>query len=240
MRTMRNGTAHGQSTDSPSAPHEQTPGWTQGPDGRLHLRGVSRRRDIFNRRVTSSFTGFEVGVQRHWLAFINFMLAIFLSVAILTPILYALGWQPVGGAIFRAYHFVCAQIPSHSYFLFGYQLALCARNLAIFSSLFVGSLAFRSVRHWLRPLDWRLWVATMIPMAWDGGTQLFGWRESNWELRTLTGAIFGLGVCWFVLPYLESAADDSAPARRAITLDLRGVSKALRSLAVTHQSESRN
>ena len=37
------------------------------------------------------------------------------------------------------------------------------------------------------------------------GTQLFGLRESNWELRTLTGVIFGLGVCWFLLPQIQSA-----------------------------------
>jgi hypothetical protein len=30
-----------------------------------------------------------------------------------------------------------------------------------------------------------------------------GWHESNWELRTLTGSIFGLGVCAFVLPHIE-------------------------------------
>jgi uncharacterized membrane protein len=50
----------------------------------------------------------------------------------------------------------------------------------------------------------------MVPMALDGGTQLFGWRESTWELRTLTGIIFGLGVCWFVLPYIEYGASSKA------------------------------
>ena len=113
-----------------------------------------------------------------------------------------MGGRLDGQALFTAYHTIRAQIPSHSYFLLGYQVALCARNLAIYGSLFLGSLIFRWVRGWLPPLDWRLWMLTMVPMAWDAGTGLFGLRESTWELRTLTGAIFGLGVCWFVLPII--------------------------------------
>lgn len=39
-------------------------------------------------------------------------------------------------------------------------------------------------------------------MAWDGTTQLFGWRESTWELRMIIGSLFGLGSVWFALPLL--------------------------------------
>jgi uncharacterized membrane protein len=44
-------------------------------------------------------------------------------------------------------------------------------------------------------------------MAVDGLTQLAGLRESNWALRTLTGALFGLGTLWFVYPYLADALE---------------------------------
>ncbi len=153
---------------------------------------------------------------RGWLVALNVFLGLLLGVAILVPVLYALGWDDIASRIFQAYHLICAQIPSHSYFLFGYQLALCARNLAIYGSLFLGTLLFRAVRGWLPAIGWRWWLVTMLPMALDGGTQLFGWRESNWELRTLTGSIFGLGVCWFVLPMLEAATRDAPiPAIRS-------------------------
>ena len=119
-------------------------------------------------------------------------------------------WSPFCGheflpAISLTVHVISAQIPSHSYFALEYQLALCARNLAIHGSLLGGSLLFHAVRGWLAPLDWRMRALTMLPMAWDGGTQLFGLRESNGELRTLTGVIFCLGVCWFLLPRIQSA-----------------------------------
>jgi uncharacterized membrane protein len=40
-------------------------------------------------------------------------------------------------------------------------------------------------------------------MALDGFTQLFCYRESNWELRLLTGALFGLASAWLAYPRLE-------------------------------------
>jgi uncharacterized membrane protein len=132
-------------------------------------------------------------LQVHWLLLVNLLLGALIGVAALVPLLYALGAMEVASRIFAAHHLICAQIPSHSYFLFGYQMALCSRNQAIYGALFVGSIAFRSMRGWLAPPDWKRWLLAMIPMTLDGGTQLFGWRESNWELRTLTGVIFGLG-----------------------------------------------
>ena len=44
-----------------------------------------------------------------------------------------------------------------------------------------------------------------LPMAIDGFTQLFGLRESNWELRVVTGGLFALSLVWVAFPYLERA-----------------------------------
>ncbi len=176
--------------------------WRRLPDGAMTLSDISPFRQALDGTVTGFIACVMGWFPRHWLLFVNGALALLLTGAALTPLFYAFGWPLVGHALFAAYHTICAQIPSHSYFLLGYQVALCARNLAIYGSLFLGSLLFRWMRAWLPPLDWRLWALTMVPMAWDGGTGLFGLRESTWELRTLTGAIFGLGVCWFLLPLI--------------------------------------
>jgi uncharacterized membrane protein len=45
-------------------------------------------------------------------------------------------------------------------------------------------------------------------MAVDGITQLVGLRSSTWQLRTITGALFGLGSAWLALPYVEEAFQD--------------------------------
>jgi uncharacterized membrane protein len=195
--------------------------WASLPDGAFELQGISSGRRLFDRAITGTLEGAAAWLARHWLLVLSVALALLMGIAVLVPVLYTLGWQELGRRIFTTYHLICAQIPSHSYFLFGYQVAMCARNLAIYGSLLAGTLAFRSVRGWLPPLDWRLWMATMLPMALDGGTQLFGWRESTWELRTLTGVIFGLGVCWFALPIIEDAVTGRTPLQGRIVLDLR-------------------
>lgn len=172
---------------------------------------ISAWREAIGRAIHAGLAHGSRAGRRFWLEFLCLALSGLLLGAFMAPLSTAFGWRTLGMRIFATYHVVCAQIPSHSYFVLGHQVALCARNLAIFGSLLVGSLAFHSVRDWLPPLNWRLWVATMLPMAWDGGSQLFGWRESTWELRTLTGVIFGLGICWFALPTIQRAVSGVTP-----------------------------
>jgi uncharacterized membrane protein len=109
------------------------------------------------------------------------------------------------------YRFFCDELPTHSFFIFGYQICLCQRCLAIYTSMLLAgiTLAFLRKRRSVPNLTWWMWVIAMIPMALDGGTQLFGWRESNVWLRLLTGAIFGIGTAMFLLPQIEKTASDS-------------------------------
>jgi uncharacterized membrane protein len=50
----------------------------------------------------------------------------------------------------------------------------------------------------------------LLPMALDGVTQMFGWRESTWILRVVTGTLFGLGNIWFVLPLIQKTLDEES------------------------------
>jgi uncharacterized membrane protein len=45
-------------------------------------------------------------------------------------------------------------------------------------------------------------------MAIDGVLQLFGIYESTWLLRSLTGAIFGIGAVLFAYPYVDEGFAD--------------------------------
>jgi uncharacterized membrane protein len=51
----------------------------------------------------------------------------------------------------------------------------------------------------------------MLPLAYDGFTQLFGLRQSTWEIRLLTGALFGLGAAWFAFPWLQKTLTEMLP-----------------------------
>ncbi len=174
------------------------------------LTGISVRRQRYSRLVTRIVEGILGPFQRHWLAIFNGALALFIGLSALGPVGYALGLTGPSSALFNFYRVFCGQVPSHSFYIAGYQMCLCSRCLAIYSSLLAGGLILAMFRYRalfeIRPIGWKLWLLGMVPMALDGGTQLFGWHESNVYLRLLTGIIFGLATAWFVLPQIEDAS----------------------------------
>lgn len=141
-------------------------------------------------------------VSNHWLALANSALAFYLSLALLAPLLAntALDW--LSRLIYGGFHFICHQLPTHSYFVSGQQMACCQRCTAIYGTLFVGGFLFWLVRNSLPPLGLRNYMLLSIPMAVDALSQTFGLRESNWELRTITGGIFALASIWLAYPRL--------------------------------------
>ena len=92
----------------------------------------------------------------------------------------------------------------------GLKVALCQRDVAIYAAVAAAGLIYAVVRHFrpVRPLSWKIFLLLLIPMAIDGGTQLVGLRESNWWLRTLTGALFGASAVWLAYPYVDEAMAD--------------------------------
>lgn len=99
----------------------------------------------------------------------------------------------------------------------GYKVALCQRDMAIYGGVLVGGLLFALVRRRLRTLPTRWFLLLLIPMAVDGGTQLFGWRESNWWLRTFTGGLVGLAAVWWAYPFVHDGMADVVESERRRT-----------------------
>jgi uncharacterized membrane protein len=91
----------------------------------------------------------------------------------------------------------------------GAKLAFCERDLAIYVGLLLVGLAYarrREMRPFgIKPIGFKLYGMLILPMAVDGFTQLFGWRESTWEQRVVTGFVFGVASAWLVLPRLDNA-----------------------------------
>jgi uncharacterized membrane protein len=168
---------------------------------------------------------------RHWLLTLNTALGVFLAGALAAPVLAAVGWAAAADAVYAAYHFTCHQWAFRSFFFFGQQpsysqqslaaqgldpfgfvgnptlgwkMAFCERDLAIYIGLLVIGLLYARQRD-LKPSGFLLYGVLILPMAVDGFTQLFGWRESTWELRVVTGLLFGLASAWLVLPRLDAS-----------------------------------
>ncbi|MCB0245876.1 MAG: DUF2085 domain-containing protein [Anaerolineae bacterium] len=92
----------------------------------------------------------------------------------------------------------------------GYKVAICERDIAIYGSMLIGGLMFAVARkRWRIPrLPIGIYVLFLLPIALDGFSQLFGLRTSNWFLRTVTGALFGLATIWLTYPYVQESMDD--------------------------------
>ena len=101
----------------------------------------------------------------------------------------------------------------------GFKMAWCERDAAIYTTLLIGSILFALVRTRLRPLDWRVYLLFLVPMAIDGLWQLvtspldilpfLPTHESDALLRGITGALFGIGSVWLMYPYLEEGMRDA-------------------------------
>jgi uncharacterized membrane protein len=168
---------------------------------------------------------------RDWLLWLNLACGLFVGGALAAPLLSVLGWSSAADALYAAYHFTCHQWAFRSFFLFGPQLvytqqqlvelgvdpfgfvgsqsmgwkvAFCERDLAIYAGLLLVGVLYTRRRD-LQPPSLPLYSLLIVPIALDGFTQLFGWRESTWELRVITGLLFGLASAWLVLPRLEAA-----------------------------------
>jgi len=99
----------------------------------------------------------------------------------------------------------------------GYKVALCQRDVAIYVAFVLGGLVYSLLRRrGVRPM--RLWLFILVgvlPMGLDGGTQYIGLlpgiptRESVWQLRTLTGALFGFSIIWLAFPYIHEGMEET-------------------------------
>jgi uncharacterized membrane protein len=108
----------------------------------------------------------------------------------------------------------------HGNELLGYKVAICQRDVAIYMAVLLAGLLFGLVRQRLPTLKLRWYLLLLIPIGLDGGTQLVGLRESDWLLRTLTGALFGIASVWLAYPYIDDAMQDvltSEVGRRPLT-----------------------
>jgi uncharacterized membrane protein len=102
----------------------------------------------------------------------------------------------------------------------GYKMAWCERDAAIYAAIILTFILLGLFRRFFPKLDWRVYIGVFIlPMAIDGTWQLFTSplhilpflpvHESTATLRTITGALFGIGSVWLIFPYIADAMRDA-------------------------------
>ena len=115
-------------------------------------------------------------LAKHWLAFANLVLALFVGLPLLAPVFMQAGWTTPAKAIYTAYRPTCHQRPDRSFFLggpqtvyspeqlaaagldggplsrdigsptLGWKVAFCERDLAIYGSMLLTGLAYGVIR----------------------------------------------------------------------------------------------
>jgi uncharacterized membrane protein len=151
---------------------------------------------------------------RRWLRHALLVLGPLAVLPWLAPIFVAAGWWGLADPIYTAYMFLCHQLPERAPFLFGYQVAFCWRNAAIYTGLFGFGLLYalstmpRSsgrgshagsslITHLLArlPRAIPLWVylLTLAPLALDGLSHMLGLRDGLFDNSTPSFGSFLVG-----------------------------------------------
>ncbi len=150
-------------------------------------------------------------LARHWLTLFNLFFFTYAGLPLLAPFLLAAGYTTPALFIYRAYGLTCHQLPDHSFFIFGHQVAICQRCTAIHATMALAGLLYVLLRARRLPsLTFRWYPLFLIPIGMDGGMQLISEllvvipAYSLWAVGLVAIAIFSLilyfqnGLCWQV------------------------------------------
>jgi uncharacterized membrane protein len=123
------------------------------------------------------------------------------SAILLAPYLAASS-SPFAAFFYRAFHPICHQLPERSFHLFDEKLAVCSRCSSIYFASFVATIAYPiitpTLQHSNTPRS--LLLAALLPMLINVGLDFLGIHASTFTTRTITGAVFGFVLPFFVLP----------------------------------------
>jgi uncharacterized membrane protein len=241
---------------------------------------------VENHGCARSIDRLVYSISRHWLAVFNTLVAIYITLPILAPVLMQAGATAPARVIYTIYSPLCHQMASRSFFLFGeqvayprsiagtelkpietympsleefaaasvnpedwtafllaarrfvgneqmgYKMALCERDMAIYTAVLFAGLLYGFLRRRMAVKPMPIWVFLLIglgPIALDGFSQLFSQylvvlapqtvtflplRESTPLLRTLTGALFGFSLVWLTYPHIDAGMQKTEADQR--------------------------
>lgn len=136
-----------------------------------------------------------------WLIVATGSLAV-MSLIIGAPIALKAGHPFWGLTIYRAFSYVCHQIPERSFFIAGHPFAVCSRCTGLYVGFAVATIAYplvRSLRQTEAPARKWLFLAA-APLAIDFTVGFLGiWNNTHFS-RFATGALLGAVAVFYVMP----------------------------------------
>ena len=120
------------------------------------------------------------------------------------PLAQANGHPAFASSIYKAFSFVCHQIPDRSFHLAGHQFGVCSRCTGLYVGFAVAALIYplaRSLKRTDTPA--RLWlILATLPLAIDFGLGYFSIWENTHLSRFLTGALLSSVAVFYIMPGL--------------------------------------
>lgn len=127
-----------------------------------------------------------------------------MSLILGAPLAMNSGHAFFGLTIYKAFSYVCHQIPERSFFIAGHQFAVCSRCTGIYAGFTVATLLYPLVRT-LKQTDAppRKWLFLgAAPLAIDFAVGYLGIWENTHSSRFATGALLGAVSVFYVMPGL--------------------------------------
>jgi uncharacterized membrane protein len=130
------------------------------------------------------------------------------------PLAQANGHPAFASSIYKAFSFVCHQIPERSFHLAGHQFGVCSRCTGLYVGFAVAALVYplaRSLKRTDTPS--RIWlVLATLPLVIDFALGYFSIWQNTYLSRFLTGALLSSVAVFYIIPGLIDLR--SAIARR--------------------------
>jgi uncharacterized membrane protein len=120
------------------------------------------------------------------------------------PLAQASGHLVFAATIYKAFSFLCHQIPERSFHLAGHQFGVCSRCTGLYAGFAVAAVAYPLVRSFKTTnTPPRLWlILAAVPMAIDFALGYFSIWQNNHLSRFITGALLGSVVVFYIIPGL--------------------------------------
>jgi uncharacterized membrane protein len=120
------------------------------------------------------------------------------------PLAQASGHPAFAATIYKAFSFLCHQIPERSFHLAGHQFGVCSRCTGLYAGFAVAALGYPLIRS-LKTTDTppRLWlILSAVPLVIDFALGYFSIWQNNHLSRFTTGALLGSVAVFYIMPGL--------------------------------------
>ena len=141
------------------------------------------------------------------------------SLIVVAPVAAANGHKELAAGIYHAFSPLCHQRSDRSYFIAGYQFAVCSRCTGLYAGFAFTLLLYpliRSLKTTVMPPRIVL-VLAALPLAIDFSVTFFGFWENTHTSRLLTGALLGSVTVFYVMPGIVELSLRSSRRRQPHT-----------------------